>query len=193
MLLALTGKRYVGKSTIADVLVAEYGFTKLHAFGAGKVMVVAYYQHLGIDPETAYRLVYGDLKDTPHPLIPGDGLSRTFMEKLGYHMGVDMGCEYTLGAEYRRAKTLNPEARFIIESMVYEAPYFKKLGGILIRVTRESAFSVQGIHTDAAVAAIPHDVLFNNIGPKSELDIALHGLLHDPVIYDHDWSKCGQV
>lgn len=183
MLLALTGKRHVGKSTIAGILVAEFGFTKLHAFGAGKAMVVAYYQHLGIDPETAYRLVYADLKDVPHPMIPGDKLSRTFMEKLGYHMGVDMGCEYTLGAEYDRAMRLNPRASIIIESMVYEAPYFRKMGGLLIRVTRKSPDRVvAGLHTDSAVAGIEHDILFDNNGPKEDLPDALRVLLNSDAV-----------
>jgi hypothetical protein len=175
MLIGLTGMRGVGKSTIADMLVAQGGFTKLHAFGAGKAMVVAYYQHLGIDPETAYRLTYGDLKDKHHPLIPGDGYSRTFMEKLGYHMGVDMGCDYTLGAEVARTKRINPNAKILLESVVYEATYFReKLGGIIINIVRpEAEGSIVGEKTDTAVAAIKADYPFINSGTDKQATLVV--------------------
>jgi hypothetical protein len=164
MIVGLTGYRCVGKSTIADLLVERFGFTKLHAFSPGKVMLMAYYQYLGIDTETSYRLLYGDLKDVPHPLIPGDGLSRTVMEKLGYNMGVNMGPEYTLGAALAHSRMVNPEAKFVVESVVYEAPMLLDAGAMLVRVMRPQASGkVAGQHTDEAVASIrTHYVLDNS-------------------------------
>ena len=163
MLLGFTGTRGAGKTTIANLLVEHFGFTKLHAFGPGKAATVAYFQHLGIDPATAYRCVYGDLKDVEHPLIPGDGLPRTFMEEFGKFMGVTLGPDYTLGAEIARAKRVDPKAKFVIESVVYEAAYFKKLGGFIIRVERaQNEGKIVGMHTDDAVNKLIADFRFSN-------------------------------
>lgn len=174
IIVGLTGKRRAGKSTIADMLVKNYGFTKVHGFGPGKVMCMAYYQHLGIDQETAFRLIYGDLKDVPHHLLPGDKLSRTFMEKLGYHMGHDMGSEYTLGAEVDRLKRMTGGNMFVAESIVYEAPYIQHgKHNKIIRVTRpETVIEVTGLHSDSVQAVIEEDYEILNTGYSlSELEV----------------------
>lgn len=175
----LTGTRGVGKSSVADIMVAEHGFTKIHSFGPGKAMTMAYFMHLGMDQETAFRSTYGDLKDTKHPLIPGDGLPRTFMEELGKFMGTQLGPEYTLGAEISRAKRVDPDAKLVIESVVYEAPLLKTLGGYLMRIIRSKAEGViEGKHTDEAVDSIRADgYLFNESDSKEALSVQVQGML----------------
>ncbi len=179
-IVGLTGGRGVGKTTVADVMVREHGFTKIHAFGPGKAMCVAYFTHLGMDPDTAYRCVHGDLKDTKHDLIPGDGLPRTFMEQLGRFMGVELGPEYTVGAEIDRALRADPGADLVIESVVYEADFvqFEKRTKV-VRVIRPQANGViEGMHTDAAVEKVKPDAyLFNNLDNATALSVQVETTL----------------
>jgi len=163
LMLGFTGTRGVGKSHIANLLEVEFGFTRIHTFGPGKAMCVEYAKHCGIDSHTAYRMVYEDLKDVPHSLMPGDGTMRTFMEDFGKFLGVDQGPDYTMGIEIRRALAFNPEAKLLVESVVYEADYFRNLGGKIVSIHRPSvAGFIEGKHTDFAVAAIRSDYSLDN-------------------------------
>lgn len=166
MLIGLTGGRGVGKSTIADIMVERMGFTKLHAFEPGKAMCVAYFMHIGIDPNTAQRLVFGDMKDVWHPLIPGDGTSRTFMEELGKFMGDPdgpLGPEFTLGAQLNKMRRANPNLKLVAESIVFESAMFRANGGHIIKIIRPQAEGViKGKNTDAFAETIEPDAYFNN-------------------------------
>ena len=91
------------KSTVADHLKSR-GWQSVHPFAGGKVMVIPYLERLGIPHATAERMVYGDLKDVAHPLLPGDGKCRTLMEKLGAFMPRELGPEWTIGVELKLAR-----------------------------------------------------------------------------------------
>lgn len=178
-IIGLTGTRGVGKSTIADILVNKHGFTKIHAFAPGKAMCLTYAQQCGVDTETAFRLVYGDLRDVPHPLLPGDGLMRTIMEELGKFMGSTLGAEYTLGVEINRALRVDPNVKLVIESVVYEADFLQEIGGQVVRVIRPQAQDkIVGKHTDAAVELVKPDAyLFNNLDNMQVLELQVETTL----------------
>lgn len=149
---ALTGKRRVGKSTFASVLEREYGFKRVHAFETGKKMARVLFAQMTGSYREAERMVDGDLKDLPHTSLPGCATPRYFMERFGKFMGVDMGVPWTLAMEMNAA-IREGATRIVVESVVYESDEIAKWGGNIIRLrgTRQTGIEVE---TDATQDAI---------------------------------------
>ena len=192
ILIGLTGERQVGKSVLADHLVAEHGFSRLHPFDGGKAATQAFFRHLGADADTAWRMVNGDLKDRPSHLLPvgPDGVNfdpRFFMEKFGAFMGVILGPDWTLNQEIRRLADQGSD-RIIAESIAFEAEAFRAAGGIVVGVKRPRAGPIiAGIETDRVVAGIVPDLTFHNAtsdkraaGPSFADFLGEHGILELP-------------
>ncbi|MFU0504092.1 nucleoside/nucleotide kinase family protein [Pseudaminobacter sp. NGMCC 1.201702] len=157
MLIGLTGKRNVGKTTVADLLEEEFGFSRAHAFDGGKEASRAYFEHVTGDFEIARRMVWGDLKDQPSPYLPGNVAPRYFLERFGHFMGADMGVEWTLAMEIGRLRRSSPRTPIVVESLVYEAPWFKAQGGFVVRVERPGHDGPAGVESDAVQAAVAAD------------------------------------
>jgi hypothetical protein len=167
--IGLTGRRHVGKTRAADHLVDRYGFVRVHPFAGGKVATAAYFVHLGADPDEARRMVNGDLRDVPSPLLPGNVTPRLFMERFGRFMGVDMGADWTLGREIDLAWRRDPGRPLIVESVVYEAPAIRAVGGLIVRIVRPDHAGPAGECTDAAQAALDVDATIVNDGDLAKL------------------------
>lgn len=157
IMIGLTGKRNVGKTTVADLLEEEFGFSRAHAFDGGKEASFAYFKHITGDVETARRMVWGDLKDQPSAYLPGNVAPRYFLERFGQFMGVDMGVDWTLAMEVNRLRRLSPRTPIVVESLVYEAPWFKAQGGFVVRVERPGHEGPAGVESDAVQAAVAAD------------------------------------
>lgn len=154
-MIGLTGKRNVGKSTVARLLTEEYGFVGVHAFEGGKRAAKAWFDYFGLDGE---RMVYGDLKDVPCPDLPHGHAPRYFLERFGQFMGADLGVPWTLEIEVSRAQKLWPGRPIVVESLVYEAPWFKARGGRVWRLERPGHTGPTGIESDAVQALVVEDV-----------------------------------
>lgn len=74
-IIALFGRRQVGKSHIADHLVAQHGFVRLHPFNPGKAGLRAVYRAVGATEDQARRMTDTDLKDVPSGVLPKRDLS----------------------------------------------------------------------------------------------------------------------
>lgn len=158
IMIGLTGKRNVGKSTVACMLEEEYGFEAIHAFNTGKAASVRYFDMIVDDYSEAYRMVHGDLKDKPHALLPGGVSPRFFLEKFGHFCGVTLGVEWTLGLEIARARRRAPTAPIVVESLVYEAAWFQAQGGFVVRLERPGHVGPAGVESDSVQATIASDV-----------------------------------
>jgi hypothetical protein len=167
MMIGLTGRRNVGKTTVADFLVQSLGFARVHAFDGGKEASFSYFRHCGADSATAARMVWGDLKDRPSSLLPGGVAPRFFLEKFGRFMGEDMGVDWTIGMEVARARLSGRP--IVVESLVYEADWFREQGGIIIRVERPGHKGAIGCESDTVQAAIEADGVLVNDGEISAL------------------------
>ena len=157
VMIGLTGKRNVGKSTVANMLESDYGFNKVHAFESGKEAACTYFAEVTGDMDLAVRMVHGDLKDKPSPYLPGNVEPRHFLERFGQFMGVDMGIEWTLAMELRRAARTHPRAPIVVESVVYEAGWFKARGGVVLRLLRPGHEGPVGVSSDKAQATVDAD------------------------------------
>lgn len=156
VMIGLTGKRNVGKSTAADIFEA-HGFSRVHAFDAGKEAAETYFAYVTNDGERAERMVWGDLKDVPCADLPGGVAPRYFLERFGKFMGVDMGVDWTLAMEIAAARRDAPGAPIVIESVVYEADWFRRQGGMIVRLERPGFVGPEGIESDEAQAVIAAD------------------------------------
>lgn len=167
-LIGFTGRRGVGKSEAAAAL-ADKDMVRAHAFGPGKAMCVAYFRYCGADEDTANRMVHGDLKDVPSPLLPGNRTPRYFMERLGAFMGQGLGPEWTLGVELAKVERERPGADVVVESVVYEEPVVRAAGGKIARITRPHHKGPEGEKTDEAEAKIVPDLTIVNDGSLEDL------------------------
>lgn len=175
LMIGFTGLRGVGKSLAADFLVRKFDFSKAHAFGPGKAMCVAYYEYLGIDKDTAHRMVHGDLKDTPNDKLPNRVASRHFMESLGKFMGVNMGPDWTLAVELDKLQREGVES-ITVESLVYEADTFTNKGGYIVRLERTGTRPT-GEYTDVAQASVKENITISNNGSIEDLESKLSSLV----------------
>lgn len=167
LMIGLTGRRNVGKTTVADALVEQCGFVRVHAFDGGKEAAFAFFRHCGADTATASRMIWGDLKDVPSALLPGGVAPRHFLEKFGRFMGEVMGVDWTLGLEVARARRAGKP--IVVESLVYEAEWFRREGGIIVRVERPGHEGPAGCESDAVQAAIQADHVLVNDGDIASL------------------------
>jgi hypothetical protein len=163
LIIGLSGRRGVGKSRVADHLVEQHGFSRIHPFQGGKAACVGYFVHVGATPEEAARMVNGDLKDKPCSLLPNNQTPRYFMERFGQFMGVQMGPAWTIGQEIRLALERDPDARLIAESIVYEVDVIRQMGGVIVEITRDGS-TLTDLETDKATALITPDMRFENNG-----------------------------
>jgi hypothetical protein len=158
IMLGLTGKRNVGKSTVANLLEQEFGFARIHAFEGGQEASRAWFQYVTGNPVIAEHMVYGALKDKPSPLLPHGQSPRFFMEKFGHFMGATMGVDWTLGMEIALTRKRNPRAPIVVESVVYESGWFQAQGGRVVRLERPGHDGPTGVESDAVQAAVTADV-----------------------------------
>lgn len=155
LLIGLTGKRNVGKSTVAEYLESHFGFERIHAFDAGKIAAAAWFKAMGLPGR---EMVYGPLKDKPCADLPGNASPRYFLERFGHFMGAEMGVEWTLAMEVAAARRRSPRAPIVVESVVYEAPWFKRAGGQIWRLERPGHEGPAGVASDSVQAGIEADV-----------------------------------
>lgn len=153
-LIGLTGKRNVGKSTVAKMLEQEYGFARIHAFEGGKVASAALFDSWGLPGN---EMVFGALKDQPCSDLPGGVAPRYFLERFGEFMGVQMGVEWTLAMEIAAARRRSPHAPIVVESVVYEAGWFRAQGGLVVRLERPGHVGPVGVESDAVQARVAAD------------------------------------
>ena len=87
-LIGIAGRKGAGKDTAAEVLVAA-GYENVKFAGALKAMMYAFANYVGIEPETAKRLIDGDLKEQPNEHLGGKSF-RWAMQTLGTEWGREL-------------------------------------------------------------------------------------------------------
>jgi len=176
MIIALTGDRLVGKSSVANHLTHNHGFIRVHPFDGGKQMCKAYYVYHGFSEEDAERMINGDLKDTPMEDLPYGQSSRYFMEEVGKFIPT-LGLDWTLGAEIKRVHRMYGDVDIVIESLVYEEFVVREyVNSMIIRIERPDGY-ITGMHSSVAVNTITPDITVQNTGSIDMLYAVFDGLV----------------
>lgn len=84
-LVAITGRKYSGKSTAASVLI-DKGFSQGSFIQPGKNMLRALLRHRGVRWDETERMIEGDLKEVASQHLNGRS-PRYFMQQLGLEFG----------------------------------------------------------------------------------------------------------
>lgn len=144
-IIGFAGLKGAGKDTAASVLIDEFGFTNLKMAGGLKAMTYAYLSYIGVPDHTAYRLVDGDLKETPHEAFAGK-TSRLFQQVLGTecgrtYFGIDFWVDAFKAATKTHSKVVCTDVRF-----PNEVAAIRELGGEVYRINNFSAIPENVIH-----------------------------------------------
>ena len=134
LVVALTGYKQSGKDEVGKCFL-DNGFELVKFAEPMKEMVRVYLRLRGADEELIYRLVDGDLKETPHPLFEGK-TSREAQQFLGTEWGRELlGDEIWVNAWTDRVITKD---RVLCTDLRFpnELEAVRKFDGFAIRVNR---------------------------------------------------------
>ena len=134
-LIGITGKKRTGKDTAAATLSVECGYDRFAFASLLKAMTYSLLARLGIDPQTAYKMVDGDLKEMPCPQLCGKH-TRWVMQTLGTEWGrkcidENFWVRATLRAASSADKAVISDVRF-----ANEAQAIRDAGGRVVRLLR---------------------------------------------------------
>lgn len=156
MLIGLTGKPLCGKTTIADVLIAEHGFLRYRFGQPMREMLGALMRFRGADEVEIDRWLHVD-KDQPCPWLDGQ-TARRGLQMLGENWANAFDPAIWVNS---LRDALPRGARVVIDDVrrPVEAALARELGGVVLRVEREGGFrAAPEIMAAQAHAAENHDV-----------------------------------
>ena len=162
--IGITGHKGSGKDTAAEGLVAQ-GFTHIKLADALKAMLRKLLACQGADAEMIRRMIDGDLKEAPTPLLEGR-TPRHAMQTLGTEWGRDrIGRDLWANAALARCENLPgdvviSDVRFPNEAEAIRAV----MGGRIWRIVREGCDG-DGHPSETAMAGIEADRTIRNDAP----------------------------
>ena len=159
-IIALTGYRGVGKTTLARHMAAHHGYAMGHPFAPWKRAVSGLMQHVGASSADAESSVNGSLRDNPSAYLPSGESPRDLLEELGRLIPDNLGSEYTVGLELHRL-IRSAADRVVFDSIVHESDYLRAMGASIIHVSRPGA-GPRGLPSDEAVERVAPDMHFIN-------------------------------
>lgn len=172
--IGLIGAMGSGKSTAAQILVDEYGYTRVRMAGMLKTMLSA----AGL---SAAQLD-GDQKEVPTPLLCGK-TPRHAMQTLGTEWGrkcIDDDL-WVMLTEASIQKILAEGQKVVIDDLRFEneTRMIGRLNGTSYRVRRSSVEDVAVTHVSEALwRELPSNGEINNDGDIDNLKLELKGLLN---------------
>lgn len=145
-----------GKSTLADILVRDYGFVKLKFAGPLKNMMRSLITTVGIVDandeyieDTAERMVEGDLKEADFYEFGGK-TPRHLMQTLGTEWGRNCVHEdfWAMLAKNTAARRMSAGLNVVFDDMRFpnEAQALLDIGGHVVRVIRPNQEIIGGCH-----------------------------------------------
>lgn len=138
MIIALTGRKGSGKTTLAKKLAVEYNYTRLPFAKPIKEMLQELLVTQGLGYTESGRMLDGDLKEVPTDYLNGR-TPRYAMQTLGTEWGRDLvDVNLWTSVWLRTAKIIT---NVVVDDLRFEseAEAVRNIGGIVIRVYRESA------------------------------------------------------
>jgi hypothetical protein len=175
MLIGLTGLAGSGKSVIANVLAAEFGFERVRFSAALKNMARSMLRDMGFCEDDVERFIEGDLKES---IIPGLGVtSRHVMLTLGTEWGRDM-VHPNIWVQIWASRA-EGFARVVTEDVRFpnEVEALRARGGVIWHVERPGhALATTSGHVSEQLAVTPDLTLVNDRSLEG-LEAAVRGLV----------------
>ena len=168
MIIALTGRAGVGKTTVAKILCAEHGFQRISFAAPLKAMLRALYVAMDLGFDDIDRRIAGDLKESPDPWL-GGRTPRHAMQTLGTEWGRRCMCEDFWIGVWERAVGTSGAKRVVVDDCRFtnEAEAVRKLGGVVIGLRREGVEPLPGSH--ASEEGTEPDVWVNAFAGQPDL------------------------
>lgn len=169
MLIGLTGPKGSGKDTAAAAL-ASRGYEVFKFAAPLKEMLSSLLRYQGADDKTIYRMIEGDLKEEPSPLLQ-DKTPRHAMQTLGTEwgrtlIGQRLWTDALSNAIADKKNVVVTDVRFF-----NEARTINELGGRIVRITRPSnSTNVYSLHlSELEMQSIRVDASLYNGGSVEDL------------------------
>lgn len=166
MLIGFTGRKGSGKDTAASALVAR-GFTLLKFAGPLKDMLRALLRTQGADEATIERMIEGDLKELPSPLLGGKS-PRWAMQSLGTAWGREqIHGEFWVDAAINAARQ-HDWVVFADIRFPNEAAAIRNAGGCVYRITRPGLAADDAHVSEQLIDELEVDGEILNDAPSAE-------------------------
>lgn len=189
-ILALTGLKGAGKTTAADMLCQNNGFSRVKFADPLKNMIRTLFYDAGYDEEETERYVEGDLKEEPVGFLLGR-TARHLMQTLGTEWGRD--CVHEQFWVNMFGAMAGQKSLVVVDDLRFpnEADYVVSQGGILVRIVGgpelQPGYRQEDLHpSEAQLASIPvhHHVI--NDGSISDLYKAVYAVAFEKVAERHE-------
>lgn len=170
LVIGIAGLAGSGKSTIAEHLIARHGFER-GKFAAGlKLMIRSLLRYRGADEDLIDRMIEGDLKEVPSPLLNGRS-PRHAMITLGGEWGRDlMDRDLWVDTEIGAVTARNVPA-LVFDDVRHpnEVAAIYRLGGAIWRVERPLALNAVRVRHVSEELDVTPDLTIKNDDGKAWL------------------------
>lgn len=177
-LIGLAGLAGSGKSTVAGFLVRQ-GYTRISFAGPLKAMMRAALREAGVDAGTIHRMVAGDLKEAPSPVLMGCS-PREAMQTLGTEWGREcIGGDFWTRCALQKAEAILAaggrvvidDVRFLNEAAAICGPEAAHAAGLREVWRVEGRGGIPGGHvSETEMAKIQPDLVLENTGSLDALE-----------------------
>ena len=170
IIVGINGLIDAGKSSVANILVARFGFTIMKVASPLKNMLRTFLDECGVDADTIERMIEGDLKNVPSEHLAGQ-TPRWAMQSLGTEWGrVLMGPALWIRAAVYRVRARS--GRIVIDDCRYrnEAEAIREeLGGQVWKIFRPGLETAEHSSEREQSEVIP-DLVIDNSGTLDDLE-----------------------
>lgn len=172
-LIAVTGRARHGKDSFAAPLIDSGLFTRVRFADPLKAMLTQLFLSAGVDQQTAERMIDGDLKEVPTPILLGK-TPRYAMQTLGTEWRNMMGESLWLNIAEQKIRSC---AKFGVHGVVvtdmrfpHEAVLMEKLGATRVRIVGNRATTAESTHaSETMIDQLPVDMEIYNYGTLDDL------------------------
>jgi len=175
-IIGLTGLKYSGKDTAADMLYPAY--EKIALASPLKAMLATLLSQTGLNSELIHKHINGFLKEKPIPQLCGRS-ARFAMQKLGTEYRQMIGEDLWTNILLNKIK-MEPLKNFVISDVRFqtEVDALRQVEGVIIRINRPMLNFEQDLHrSEQEISELEVDFDIQNDGTLDDLRKALYAIV----------------